>query len=72
MKIIEIQEKEVKLLLHKAFSTVACLMVGLNSLTLSAVTVIPHVMKFLVNMDTAFENCEQGGNELVVKTCSGC
>ena len=47
-------------------------MVGLNSLTLSAVTVIPHVMKFLVNMDTAFEICEQGGNELVVKTCSGC
>ena len=47
-------------------------MVGLNSLTLSAVTVIPHVMKFLFNMDTAFENCEQGGNELVVKTCSGC
>ena len=72
MKIIDNQVKEVKLLLHKAFNTVAWLIIDLNLLTLVIVTLIPHVMELLVDRDTGFENGEQGGNELVVETYSGC
>lgn len=127
---VDNQVKELNLLVYKAFNTVACLMVDLNSLNSEfcvkfhnfigpqlgnlsniiaeqilkrntvfgdqqyrfiyfnsmnlaikssvhtkrsgIVTVAPDIMKLLVDMHTDFENYEQGGGELVVKTCSDC